>query len=123
MSLIATNPLARWTYDPWRAMLQKRHPSRCFGTNPLLSHAQASNCDQLTDRRVDEPRRVVVAVPPAGSVDQNPIDRPDLAGPARDAQVVRERPEARTARFLDRRRDPVVGCRGSSGSPRIRADV
>src|SRR5690349_19053697 len=91
MSLIATKPFAWCTYAPWRAMSQKRQPSRRCGKDTLLRHARAAHRNQLADRRVDEPRRVVVAVAPAGPVDQHRVGRAELGLPAAQAQLVRQR--------------------------------
>src|SRR6266516_177378 len=123
MSLIATNPFARCTYEPSRAMLQNRQPSRCFGTDSLLGHTCATHRDELPDRRVDEPGRVVVAVASAWPVDEHRVDSADLALPAAQAELVGERTQARPALLLDRGRDSIVPGGERSGAGRVREDV
>src|SRR5947208_15432817 len=90
MSLIATNPFAWCTYAPSRAMSQKRQPSRCFGKHTLLGHAHTAHGDELAHRSVDQPRRVVVAVTAARSVDEHGVRRADLRVPAAQAELMRE---------------------------------
>src|SRR5262249_37341634 len=73
MSLIATKPLPWCTYAPSRAMLQKRQSSCCFGKDPLLGDAGGTDPDERSDRGLDEPRRIVVAVPAPGTVDEHGV--------------------------------------------------
>src|SRR5512140_635373 len=87
MSAIATKPSAACTWSPSRTSMQKRQPSR-GGKDALLGDARGADADELADRRLDEPRRVVVAVPTAGAVDEDDVLR--LAHPPPDAQLVRE---------------------------------
>src|SRR5437764_11343717 len=100
MSLIATKPFALCTYAPSRAMLQKRQSSCGFGTDPLLRDGGRAHADERADRRVDEPRRVVVTVAAAGSVHEHGVVRADLGAPVPQAQLVRERAQPRTALLL-----------------------
>src|ERR1017187_7563408 len=71
MSLIATKPSARWTWSPSRTSMQNRQSSGCGGKDPLLGDTGRAHADELSDRRVDEPRRVVVAVAAAWAVDEH----------------------------------------------------
>src|SRR3954452_10131490 len=82
MSLIATKPSARATNAPSRTMLQKRQSSRCFGTDSLLGDGRSANAHEPADRRVDEERRVVVAVATAGAVDEDDVLAAELRVPA-----------------------------------------
>src|SRR5690349_19189981 len=90
MSLIATNPLPLCTYAPSRAMLQKRQSSRRFGKDPRLRHGRCAHAHELAHRRVDEPRRVVVAVAATGAVDEHRVEAAHLRVPAAQAQLVRQ---------------------------------
>src|SRR3954468_12253553 len=101
MSLIATNPFAWCTYVPWRTIPQKRQSSRCFGTDALLGDRRGAHPDDPADGRVDEPGRVVVAVAAARPVDEHRVLGAELAVPAANAQLVRERAQARAALLLD----------------------
>ena len=95
MSLIATNPSPRCTWSPSRTSVQKRQSSRCGGKDSLLGDRGGPNADELADRRVDEPRRVVVAVAAAGPVDEHDVVLPSFALPA---PLRRARARARAAR-------------------------
>ena len=55
----------------------------------------------VADRRVDEPRRVVVGVAAARAVDEDDVLAPDPARPASPARAVGRRPQARAALLLD----------------------
>src|SRR5690242_14960697 len=92
MSAIATNPSAARTWSPWAASLQKRQSSCGPGKDPLLRDALGTHRDELADGRVDEPRRVVVAVPAARPVDEH--DVVGLLAPARQAELVGQRAQA-----------------------------
>src|SRR3954451_11945033 len=123
MSLIATKPFALCTYAPSGAMLSNRQSSRCFGTDSLLRRGGGADANERPDGRVDEPRRVVVAVAAARRVDEARVLGAELAAPARNAQLVGERPQARAALPLHRGRYAVVvGGRGSRPR-RVREDV
>ena len=65
------------------------------GKDPLLGDGRRADADELADRRVDEPRRVVVAVAAAGSVDEHDVLAAELALPAAQR---RARARARGAR-------------------------
>src|SRR6185312_7037940 len=73
MSLIATNPFAAWTWSPSRTSLQKRQSSRCVGKDPLLADRACPHAHELADGRVDEERRVVVAVAAPRPVDEHDV--------------------------------------------------
>src|SRR5438094_2247090 len=107
MSLIATSPSAAWMWLPSRASLQKRQSSRCSGKDPLLGDAIGSDAHELADRRVDEPRRVVVAVASARAVDEHHVL--DLRPPTLDAELVRERAQTGAALLLDACGHGIVG--------------
>src|SRR4051794_2939704 len=103
MSLIAAKPSALCTNCPSRASEQNKQSSRCCGTDPLLGHRFGADTDDLADRGVDEPRSVVVAVAAAGAVDEHHVAL--LRSPALEAQLVRQRAQARTTLLLHGRRD------------------
>src|SRR6266536_1092254 len=73
MSLIATNSSDWFTYAPCAAMPQKRQSARCSGKDPLLGDGGRADADELADGRIDEPRRVVVAVAATGPVDEHVV--------------------------------------------------
>src|SRR5436305_14505437 len=77
MSCSAAKPSALATWSPSRASRQKRQSSG--SEYPLLRDGRAADADELADRRVDEPRRIVVAVAAAGAVDQDDVLPADLA--------------------------------------------
>src|SRR5919206_3664758 len=91
MSRIATNPSPRATWSPSRARRQKRQSSG--SADPLLGHLGAADADELAHRRGDEPRRVVVAVPAAGPVDEHHVLAADLPAPAGVAGGLRGVPQ------------------------------
>src|SRR5690242_20027024 len=98
MSAIATNPSAARTWSPSRTSLQKRQSSGGPGKDALLGHARGPHSYELTDRGVDQPRRVVVAVATAG-----PVDEHDVVGlrlPAGEAELVRQRAQTCAALLL-----------------------
>src|SRR5438270_505245 len=121
MSRMATKPSTAATWSPSRYSLQKRQSSG--SADPLLRHRFAADADELADGRVDEPRRVVVAVPAAGAIDEDEVVAPDLRPPPRAARVVRELTQARASLPLDRRRDGVVVLGVGARPRRVREDV
>src|SRR4051794_16009850 len=123
MSLIATKPLPLCTYAPSRAMLQKRQPSCCFGKDPLRGEAGGTNAYERADGRVDEPRRVVVAVPAAGAVDEDRIVAAELFAPSAQAEVVREGAQTSAALLLHLRGHRVVRRGDGAGSRRVGENV
>src|SRR5580765_2033965 len=123
MSLIATKPFALCTYAPSRAMLQKRQSSRCFGTDALLRRRRPAHPHERADRRVDQPRRIVVAIATARPVDEHRVLHADLAAPAGETQLVRQRAQPRAALLLHRQRDGVVGLGDGSRPWRVREHV
>src|SRR3954471_15978336 len=86
MSLIATKPSAASTWSPSRKSRQNRQSSRGGGKDPFLGHAGRADPDELSDRRVDEPGRVVVAVAATWAVDEH--DVLFLPAPAPQAELV-----------------------------------
>src|SRR5205807_9261593 len=80
ISRIATKPSAAWTCSPSRASSQKRQSSG--SENPLLRDGLAANGHELADGSAHEPRRVVVAVPAAGAVDEHDVLAAELRPPA-----------------------------------------
>src|SRR5579864_9048468 len=79
MSRMATKPSMAATCSPSRKSLQKRQSSG--SEDPLLRDPRAADADQLADRCVDEPGRVVVAEAAAGAVDENDVVAADLRRP------------------------------------------
>src|SRR5262245_314281 len=90
MSLIATNPFALLTYAPARTMSQNRQSSRCDGMDPLVGDGLRAHAHKVADRRVDEERRVVVAVAAARAVDEHDVLAADLRAPAAQLQLMRK---------------------------------
>src|SRR5262245_60415013 len=82
MSLIATKPFVFATYVPLRTMSQNRQPSRGDGKDALLGHCLGAHPDELAHRRLDQEGRVVVAVAPAGAVDEHDLLAAELRAPA-----------------------------------------
>src|SRR3954471_1506239 len=121
MSAIATNPSAACTWPPSRTSMQKRQSSRGPAKDPLLGEALGAHPDELADRCLDEPRRVVVAVPAPGPVDEHHVV--GLLAPPREAQVVREPAQTRAALLLLLRGHGVVGACGGAGPRRVREHV
>src|SRR5579862_1009866 len=92
MSLIATKPFVFATYVPSWTMSQKRQSSRCDGNDSLLGDRLGTDADERPDRRIDEERRVVVAVAAARPVDEYDVVAAELRAPAPLLELVRERP-------------------------------
>src|SRR4029079_14746257 len=92
MSRIATKPSTACTWSPSRTSVQKRQSSG--SANPLLRDLGAANAHELAHRRVDEPRRVVVAVAAAGPVDEHDVLAPALLAPAVEARPAPGPPHA-----------------------------
>src|SRR5829696_2850812 len=124
MSRIATNPSPAWTWSPSRTRLQKRQ-SPSGSEDPLLGDRPAANWHEAADGRgrIDEPRRVVVAVPSPWPVDEHEVVAAQLRPPPRLARLVRERPQARTPRLLHLRWNGVPRRRLRAGPGRIWKDV
>src|SRR5580765_5553895 len=89
MSLIATNPRVFATYVPSRTMSQNRQSSGGDGKDSLLRDGFGADADELSDGRLDEKRRVVVAVAAARTVDENDVGAAELRVPAPPLQLVR----------------------------------
>src|ERR671911_432126 len=122
MSFTATKPSPSWTWSASATSLQKRQ-SGCDTDNPLFTHLDRADADELTDGRVDEPRRIVVAVAPSGAVDENDIGRSDLLAPAAPARLARCRAQSRASILLHGRRNAVLVGRRRPGPGRVRKDV
>ena len=78
-----------------------RRGSRQAARTPSSVDGGAAHADELADRRVDEPRRVVVAVAAARAVDEHDVlaRRPSRASGARHALVREARSRALRSRF------------------------
>src|SRR5581483_4250309 len=113
MSSIATKPSTGWTWSPSRASVQKRHSSG--SEDPLLRDGAAANANQLADRCVDEPGRVVVAVPAPRPVDENEVVATDLRAPPTQARLAPRSAQSRAPRLLERRRNAVQRLRRRAG--------
>src|SRR5581483_3574830 len=100
MSRMATKPSVAATWSPCRYSVQKRQSS---GTaNPILGHVDAADGDELAHRSVDEPRRVVVAVAAAGTVDEHDVVAAHLGVPPRAGCLVGQLAQARASFSLRR---------------------
>src|SRR5829696_5216632 len=83
MSRTATNPSPFATWSPSRASRQKRQSARRLGSaNALLGHGGAADADELTDPRIDGPRRVVGAVAAPRPIYEDDVLPADLRLPA-----------------------------------------
>src|SRR5215207_4097471 len=100
MSSIATKPSALCTWSPSATSLQKRHSSEDTD-DPLLAYRGAPHADDVSDGSVDEPRRVVVAVPPPRPVDEHDIGDPHLRAPPATARLGGHGAQPRAPFFLD----------------------
>src|SRR6266545_5050961 len=121
MSAIATKPSALRTCSPSRTSLQKRQSLRA--TDALLCHFGRTDSDKLTDRAIDEPRRVVVAVAAARPVDEDCVLGADLRFPALPARLSRDGAEPRSPLLLHPGRHGVVAGRARARPRRVREDV
>src|SRR2546429_9607220 len=107
MPLIATNQSALRTGAP---TLTSRQKSQSSGSeDPLLRDPCRTDADELADRSVDQPRRVVVSVAAPWAIDEHEVLAAELRAPASEARPVRKGPQTRAALFLDRRRDGGFG--------------
>src|SRR5215207_4201633 len=122
MSFTATKPSPSRTWSPSATSLQKRQ-SGCDTDNPLFAHLDRADADELTDGRVDEPRRVVVAVAPSRAVDEDDVRRPYLLAPATPACLARCRAQSRASFLLHGRRNAVLVGRRRPGPGRVGKDV
>src|SRR6266545_2488203 len=62
MSRMATKPSVALTWSPSRKSLQKRQSSASGSEDPLLDDGARADANEVADRRVHEPGRVVGAV-------------------------------------------------------------
>src|SRR6185436_9163747 len=116
MSSTATNPSAALTCSPSRTSVQKRQ-SGCEANDSLLRDVVGPYADELTLRRLDEPRRVVVAVASARPVDEDGFFAAQLPGPPPPAGFGGESTEPHAPLLLHSVRNAIVVC-GSSPRPR-----
>src|SRR5207244_12922853 len=86
MSLIPTKPSPSRTWSPSLYSRQKRQSSG--SEDSLLGDRSRTDADELAHGRIDEPRRIVVAVAAAGAIDENDVVRAELRAPALDARLV-----------------------------------
>src|SRR5262249_25170076 len=100
---------------------QKRQSSG--SADPLLGHRGAAYADECTDRRVDEPRRVVVAVAAAGAVHEDEVVTPDLLAPAAQARLTAECAQPGAALLLHLGRNGVGGGGRRARARRVGEDV
>src|ERR1700751_2142306 len=121
MSRMATKPSIAATCSPSRYSVQKRQSSA--RENPLPGDGRAADGEELADRSVDEPGRVVVAVAAAGAVDEHDLLASHFGLPARSAGLGRERAQPRTAHALDLRRHPIVALGEGARTWRVREHV
>src|SRR5262245_36953938 len=121
MSLIATKASPSWTCSPSRTSWQNRQSSG--SADPLLRHLGGPHPDELADRRLDEPRRVVVAVAPTGAVDEDDVLAPELLAPAGETGHSRRLAQARASLPLRLELDRVGRGGPRPGPRRVREDV
>src|SRR5204863_3359099 len=121
MSRIATKPSAFATWSPSWTSRQKRQSSG--SDNPLRRDARPADRDELSDRRVDEPGRVIVPVAAAGPINEDDVICADLLTPAGETCSFGRCAQPGAAVLLDCRRDGVVSRSDRSGSRRVRKDV
>src|SRR5207344_722490 len=82
---------------------------------------EGAHPDELADGRVDQPRRVVVAIAAAWAVDEH--DVLGLLAPGLQARLVRQPAEAGAALLLLVLRDDVVAGGDGARPRRVREDV
>src|SRR6266436_68713 len=121
MSRIATKPSAFATWSPSWTSRQKRQSSG--SENPLRCDARPADTDKLSDRRLDEPGRVIVPVAAAGSINEDDVIYADLLTPARETCRFRRCAEPGAPILLHLGHDSVVSGGDGSGSWRVREDV
>src|SRR5947208_581455 len=107
MSRMATKPSVAATWSPSRARRQKRQSSG--SDDPFVPHFGTSDAHERANRSLDEPRRVVVAVAPAGTVDEDDVLPADLRQPPGATGRVRAGAKPRAPLLLHRGRDGVGG--------------
>src|SRR6476619_1717305 len=125
MSSIARSPSPRFTTvagsSPASILQTMQSGSR--SEDPLLRHRRTADSDELANRSVDEPRRVVVAVAAARAVDEDDVLGTDLLAPAPHARVVRERAQPRAPLLLHLLRHRVRRGGRRPRPRRVREDV
>src|SRR5690349_5092952 len=121
MSRMATKPSEELTWSPSRKSWQKRQSSG--SENPLLRDRSPKHGNELADLAAQEPRRVVVAVTAARSIDEDEILAADLRAPAFEAGEARLLAQAGAPLPLDLGLNRVRS-RGDGARPRrVRKDV
>src|SRR2546421_10243923 len=121
MSRTATNPSVSATWSPSRYSLQKRQSSG--SEYSLLRDRLRAHAHQLADGSVHEPRRIVVAVAAAGSIDEDDVLGPELAAPAFERRRLGGRTKPSTAFLLHGRGNGIVGFGLGTRARRVRKDV
>src|SRR6266851_3181930 len=121
MSRIATKPSAFATWSPSWTSRQKRQSSG--SENPLRRDTGPADTDELSDRRLDEPGRVIVPVAAAGPINEDDVICTDLLTPARETRRFRRCAKPGAPILLHLRRDRVVSGGDRSRSWRVREDV
>src|SRR6266478_4763336 len=97
-------------------MLQKRQSSGGDGKDALRRDCLRPYLNELADRRVDEERRVVVAIAAARAVDEHEVAGAKLRSPATLFELIRECAQSRAALLLDGRVHRVVGLGRGTGT-------
>ena len=90
---------------------------------PSSVRASARTRTSSPTGRLDEERRVVVAVSTARAVDEHDVVRTELGLPAAVLELARERSQPRAALLLLLRRDRIVGSGLRARARRVREDV
>src|SRR2546430_4560985 len=121
MSGIATKPSVFATWSPSWTSRQKRQSSG--SENPLRCDARPADTDELSDRRLDEPGRVIVPVTAAGPINEDDVICADLLTPARETRRFRRGAKPGAPILLHLRRDRVVSGGDRSRPWRVREDV
>src|SRR5581483_7817492 len=97
-------------------MSQKRQWSCRDGKDSLLGDRLGTDSDERPDGRLDEERRVVVAVAAAGAIDEHGVLAAELRPPPPLLELARQRTQAPAPLLLHARRDDV-GARGARSRP------
>src|SRR4051812_7082265 len=123
MSRMATKPSIALTWSPSRYRRQNRQSSWSGSEDPLLHDRSRADADQVTDGRVDEPRRVVAAVAAARSVDEHLVLGTELRAPVGAAGGDGAGAQPGAALALRGGGHGVLGGGGGAGPRRVREDV
>src|SRR6266851_5475324 len=117
MSRIATKPSAFATWSPSWTSRQKRQSSG--SENPLRRDTGPADTDELSDRRLDEPGRVIVPVAAAGPINEDDVICTDLLTPAHETRRLRRRAQPGAPILFHVGCDRVVSRSDCSGSRRV----